>query len=437
MAAAVTLALPAIGQEFNAGAVQLGWVITGYILSMGVFILPFGRLGDIIGRRKVLMAGLYLFTISTCLIALSQNITFMIVFRIIQGFSSAMIFGTNMAVLSTVFQAGERGRAMGITSTFTYLAAALGPVIGGIFTQYLSWRSIFIFPLPFQIVSILIITLKIKTPWEGDAGQKYDWKGSIVYGFSLFGLIYGFSNLPALTGWICLAAGIVLAIVFIFMELRINNPLFEIRLIISNKAFAFSSAAAFINFACTNAIGFFFSLYLQYLKGFDARTAGLILIAQPFAIMLTTPIAGRLSDRKNPEIIASIGMGIISLCLVMLCFINSNTHMLFLIAVLFIIGIGFGLFVAPNSNAIMSSVQSSYLGLASGALGTMRMIGQSMSMAIVLMLISIFIGNEVITPAIYPSLLLVIRMGFLVFAALSAIGILVSLAGKKSVIRKH
>jgi MFS family permease len=186
--------------------------------------------------------------------------------------------------------------------------------------------------------------------------------------------------------------------------------------------------AALINYSATNAIGFFVSLYLQYLKGFDAKTAGLVMIAQPVAMMLLSPVAGRLSDKKNPGIIASAGMGVISLGLILLCFISENTHIACLVALLVILGAGFGLFSSPNSNAIMSSVEKKHLGVASGMLGTVRMIGQMMSMGIAMMLLSLYIGRESITPENYHGLMSAIKTGFWAFAILSALGVFASLA---------
>ena len=431
LGSAINLALPVIGKEFNANAVELGWITSSFILSSAIFLLPFGKLGDIIGRKKIFSRGILLFTISTFFIVFSWNTTVLIFFRILQGVSSAMIFGTSMAIITAVFEPGERGRAMGISVTSTYLGLSLGPVIGGLLTQHFGWRSIFIFLVPFGILSLILIKLKLKTEWADAAGEKYDWKGSIIYGVALIVFMYGFSILPTFAGWACLAAGLLLAILFVYVEFRETNPVFEFRLVLNNRVFAFSIVAAFINYAATSAVGFFISLYLQYLKGFDVRTAGLIMISQPLAMALLSPVAGKLSDKINSGIIASAGMGVISLGLILLCFINENTHIAYLVTLLVVLGVGFGLFSSPNSNAVMSSVEKKYLGIASGAVGTVRMVGQMMSMGIAMMLLSLYIGRESITPLTYPGLILAIRTGFFTFAILSALGIFASLARNK------
>lgn len=428
LGSAVNLALPSIGKEFHANAISLGWVISSYILSTAIFLMPFGRLGDIIGRKKVFSFGILLFSISTFMIVFSGNITVLIILRIIEGLSSAMIFGTSLAIISSVFQPGERGRAMGINITSTYLGLSCGPVIGGILTQYLGWRSIFAFLVPFGIISLILIKRKIKTEWAEAGNEKFDWRGSLIYGTALASFMYGFSKLPSPVGWLCIVAGVIMAAGFIFAEKKISNPVFDIRLILQNRVFAFSGLAALINYSATSAIGFFMSLYLQYLKGLDARTAGLIMISQPIAMTLLSPLAGKLSDKRNPGVIASIGMGITACGLILLCFITEATPDFLIVLLLLLMGIGFGFFSSPNSNAIMSSVEKRHLGIASGVVGTMRMVGQMMSMGIAMMLISLYIGKQSINPATYPGLISAMRTGFVIFSILSVLGIFASLA---------
>jgi EmrB/QacA subfamily drug resistance transporter len=431
LGSAVNLALPSIGKELNADAISLSWIISSFILSSAIFLLPFGRLADIIGRKKVFSIGIMLFTISTFLIIFSHSITSLIVLRIFQGLSSAMIFGTSLAIITSVFQPGERGKAMGINITAVYLGLSVGPVIGGFLTQTFGWRSIFVFLVPFGIVSLILIKRKIKTEWAEASGEKFDWHGTVIYGIALASFMYGFSRLPSSTGWTCVALGLLMSVVFILFENKINNPVFDIRILLHNKVFAFSGIAALINYSATSAIGFFVSLYLQYLKGFDARTAGLIMISQPIAMTLLSPVAGKLSDKQNPGIIASFGMGITAIGLVFLCFISESTPTYMIVLLLILMGIGFGLFSSPNSNAIMSSVEKRYLGVASGVVGTMRMVGQMMSMGIAMMLISLYIGKQTINPFTYPGLISAMKTGFLIFSLLSVCGIFASLARHK------
>jgi len=431
LGSAVNLALPSIGKDLNADAIGLGWVISSFILSSAIFLLPFGRLADIVGRKRIFSYGIFLFTISTFLIIFSRSITSLIVLRIFQGLSSAMIFGTSLAIITSVFQPGERGRAMGINITAVYLGLSCGPIIGGLLTQYLGWRSIFAFLVPFGVVSLILINRKIKTEWADAAGEKFDWRGSLIYGIALSSFMYGFSKLPSSLGWICIATGVIMAAVFFIVENKMTTPVFDVKLIIRNRVFAFSGMAALIHYSATSATGFFISLYLQYLKGLDARTAGLIMISQPLAMTLLSPIAGRLSDKRNPGVIASIGMGLTATGLILLCFITMTTPDYLIVMLLIMMGVGFGLFSSPNSNAIMSSVEKRHLGVASGVVGTMRMIGQMMSMGIAMMLLSIYIGKQAINPSTYHGLISAMKTGFLIFSVLSIFGIFASLARNK------
>jgi EmrB/QacA subfamily drug resistance transporter len=428
LASAVNLALPSIGKDLHTSAIGLGWIPTSFLLSSAMFLLPFGRMADIIGRKKVFTIGIFLFSVATFLILFSKSITYLIILRIFQGISSAMIFGTSMAIITSVFQIGERGRALGINITATYIGLSSGPVVGGFLTQALGWRSIFGLLVPLGVISLILLFKKIKAEWAEAKGEKFDWPGSIIYGIALASFIYGFSELPATAGWVFLFSGIFLAIIFIFFEKKRNNPVFDVKLFLRNRVFAFSGLAALIHYAATAATGFFISLYLQYLHGLDAQTAGLIMISQPVAMAGLSSIAGKLSDKKNPGIIASIGMGLTATGLILLCFLTETTPNYLIVLLLTIMGIGFGLFSSPNSNAIMSSVEKRHLGIASGVVGTMRMIGQMVSMGIAMMLLAVYIGKQAITPAVYPGLLSGMRTGFIIFSILCILGIFASLA---------
>ena len=432
LGSAINLALPSIGKDLNASALGLGWIASSFILSSAIFLLPFGRLADIVGRKKIFTIGILLFTISTFLIIFCRSITSLIVLRIFQGVSSAMIFGTSLAIITSVFKPGERGKAMGINITAVYLGLSTGPIIGGLLTQHFGWRSIFAFLVPFGVISLILIITRIKTEWAEARGEKFDWKGSVIYGISLASFMYGFSKLPSVSGWIFLLAGIIMGVAFILFENKILNPVFDVRLIIRNRVFAFSGIAALIHYSATSATGFFISLYLQYLHGLDARSAGLVMISQPIAMTLLSPIAGRLSDKRNPGVIASFGMGFTATGLILLCFLTQDTPDYLIILLLILMGTGFGLFSSPNSNAIMSSVEKKHLGVASGVVGTMRMVGQMLSMGIAMMLLAIYIGKQPIVPDTYPGLLAGMKTGFVIFSGLCVVGIFASLARNNS-----
>ena len=435
LTSSINLALPAIGKDMHTNAISMSWIVSSSMLASAIFLLPFGRLGDIIGRKKIFSIGIILFTISTLLIVFTHTLTSLLVFRTLQGFSSSMIFGTSLAILTSVFPAGDRGRAMGISTTATYLGLSAGPVIGGLLTHSLGWRSIFITIFLVGLASIILVFSKIRSEWADAAGEKFDLKGSVIYGVSVFAVMYGFSKLPTATGWILLLAGISATLLFLLVENRMEHPVFDIKLFLNNRVLAFSSLAAFINYAATNAIGFFMSLYLQYIKGLDAHTAGFVMISQPVMMALLSPLAGKMSDRINPGILASAGMGITAIGLVLLCFLKATTSYWVIVILLAIIGTGFAFFSSPNSNAIMSSVEKRHLGIASAMVATMRMTGQMMSMGIATMLISLYIGKRAIDASTVPGLMLSMKTGLIIFSGLSVLAIFASLARNKKAVQ--
>ncbi len=428
MGSAVNLALPSIGDEFSLNAVTLNWIISSYMLTTSILLLPAGRAGDILGRRKVFTAGLMIFTLTMAMLTFTPGIRWLIGARILQGVGGAMMFGTNMAILTSVFPPGERGRAMGINVTAVYAGLASGPFLGGVLTRYLGWRSIFAFLVPIGIASLILIHKKMKREWAEARGETFDWPGAVIYGLAMAALMYGFSKLPTTAGWIITAIGVVLMPLFILREKRAMHPLFDLTLISRNRIFAFSSLAALIHYAATSATSFFLSLFLQYIKGLSARDAGFVLMAMPVTMTLLSPLAGKLSDRRNPGVLASIGMGITAAGLIMLCFFTEQTSVTLLIVILLAMGAGFALFSSPNTNAVMSSVEKRQLGNASGMLGTMRNVGQTFSMAIALMLLALYMGQAKIIPENYPQLMNSMKTGFVVFLVLCIAGIFASLA---------
>lgn len=432
MGSAVNLALPSIGDEFSLNAVTLNWIISSYMLTTSILLLPAGRAGDILGRRKVFTAGLIIFTLSMILLTFTPGIRWLIGVRILQGIGGALMFGTNMAILTSVFPPGERGRAMGINVTAVYIGLASGPFLGGLLTRYLGWRSIFAFLIPMGIISLVLIRRRMKQEWAEAKGESFDWTGAAIYGVSIASLMYGFSKLPSVWGWVITGAGFLLMPLFVIREKRAMHPLFDITLISKNRVFAFSSLAALIHYAATSAIGFFLSLFLQYIKDLGPRDAGFVLMSWPLTMALISPAAGKLSDSHNPGVLASIGMAITSVALIILCFLTAETSVALIVGVLVIMGAGFSLFSSPNSNAIMSSVEKRQLGNASGMLGTMRNVGQTFSMAIALMLLALYMGQEKINPGNYTQLMNSMKSGFIVFSVLCFAGIFASLARNKS-----
>jgi EmrB/QacA subfamily drug resistance transporter len=431
MGSSVNIALPSIGREFAMDAILLGWVATSYLLTTAIFLVPFGRIADIYGRKRIFTYGIFIFTASSLLTAISTSAIMLISFRILQGIGSAMIFGTAVAILTSVFPPGERGRALGINVGAVYLGLSLGPFLGGFLTQHFGWRSIFVANVPLGLTVIIFVLWKLKGEWAEAKGEKFDLVGSIIYSLALVAILYGLSSLQELSASWVILVGILGILVFIWWEIKAKSPVLNIGIFRNNAVFAFSNLAALINYSSTFAVGFLLSLYLQYIKGFNPQNAGLILVSMPAMMTIFAPLAGRLSDRIEPRIVASMGMVFTTLALALFIFLSENTPLAFILVGLIILGFGAALFSSPNTNAVMSSIEKRFYGVASATLATMRNIGMVLSMGIAMLIFSIYLGRVQITLEYYPEFVASLKIAFTIFAALCFAGIFVSLAKGK------
>ena len=424
---AVNIALPTIAGEFFMDAVSLSWVATAYLLGSAVFLVPFGRIADIHGRKKIFSAGLIVFTFASFTMIFSVWPEMIILLRVVQGIGAALIFGTAVAILTSVTPPRERGKALGIYTTAVYLGLSMGPFLGGFLVTSFGWRSIFVINVPLGILILAIIRTKLEGEWADARGESFDLSGALLYGLALVCVMYGFSLLPDVSGILLVVTGTLVLAAFVWWEYRTPSPLINLSLFLKNRVFAFSNLAALINYSATFSVTFFLSFYLQYIKGFSPALAGTILVTQPVVQALFSSFAGRLSDRIEPGRIASVGMALTACGLFLLSLLSADTALAYLIGTLVLLGLGFAFFSSPNTNAVMSSVTKPYYGVASGTLGTMRLIGQMLSMGIAMVIISLLIGRIMITPDVADQLLMSIRIGFTCFALLCCCGIFFSL----------
>ena len=426
MSSSINIALPTIGADFGTNAVSTGWIATSYLLAGAVFLIPAGRAADILGRKRIFLMGIIIFTLASFFCGISPSVSMLILFRVFQAIGSAMIFGTGMAILTSVFPPKERGKAMGIAIASVYTGLTMGPFAGGILTSRFGWRSIFFFVIPLGIIVIYFVLKKLKNEWADAKGEKFDWAGSWLYAISLLLIMYGFPKLPSMEGLLYIGSGIMFFVIFIVVELRTKYPVVELTLFRENLTFRYSNLAALINYSATFATGFLLSFYLQKVRSLSAQDAGLILVSSPVMMALLSPLAGKLSDKFEPRLLSSVGMGISAVGLFMLFFLKEETSILHLILILLFMGVGFALFSSPNTNAIMGSVERKYLGVASGTMGTMRLTGQMLSMGIAMMLFSFFLGKAEISNENLHQLLRAIKSAFAVFTVLCVFGVFAS-----------
>ncbi len=431
MGSSVNIALPAIGKDFAMDAVALSWVATSFLLTAAMFLLPFGRLADIYGRKLFFFLGIVTYTLASFVSAISPSGLILILSRGLQGMGGAMIFSTGIAILSSVFPSNERGKALGMTAAAVYLGLSFGPPLGGLLTHYLGWRFVFLIHVPLGLIIIILILFKLKGEWADAKGESFDLLGSLTYCISLTALVYGLSLLPDNIGITIALIGLIGLFGFIVWEYNSPSPLLDVRIFQTSTVFAFSNLSTLVHYSATFAVGFLISLYLQYIKLYTPQIAGMILMVQPVVMALVSPFAGRLSDRIEPRIVASIGMAMTVIGLSVFSFISRDMMLSLIILNLTILGLGFALFSSPNTNAVMSSVDKKYFGVASATLGTMRLTGQMLSMGITTLIFSVKIGRVQITEEYYQQFLVSTRMAFLIFSILCFLGILASIARGK------
>jgi MFS family permease len=431
MGSAVTVALPSIARDLSLHAILLSWVTFSYLLAAAVFLVPMGRIADILGTKRILRVGIAVFVLSSFGAGVARNALELIGFRVIQGIGSAMIYSTAIALLIMVFPVRQRGRILGINVAATYLGLSLGPFLGGILTQYLGWRTVFFSAGAFSLVPLFYLLARLPGESADAPREPFDLHGSLVYGLSLVSLMIGFSRLPGFFGTVLILGGLVGLYGFARIEKRIAYPVLNVSLFRRNRVFAFSNLAALIHYSATFAIPFLLSLYLQNLKGLDPGVTGVILLAQPLMQASFSPVFGRMADRLEPQTLASLGMGITTCGLFLFAFLTIQSSLVLVAANLALIGFGFALFSSPNTYAVMGAVEKKYYGVASATLATMRLTGQMFSMGTIMLLFAVFLGKIKITPQQSHAYIGTMRIAFAVFAVFCLTGIFASLSRGK------
>lgn len=266
---ALNLSIPSMGSEFHASASIIGWIVTGYILAAAVLSVPFGRLADLTGRKRILVIGIFIFALCSGGAAFSSSMTMLLMLRVVQGLGAAMIFSTNTAVLISAFSPEKRGKVLGYSIASTYIGLSAGPVVGGFLNHYLGWRSIFILTFTVSIVVFLIAAKKLPANKVQNDGEDMDILGNILYIFMLTLIMFGLSSISTFHySKYLIIIGIVLFVLFIYHELKTKYPIVNVRLFSHNIGYSFSNIAALLNYGATFALGYLLSIYLQVVMGF-------------------------------------------------------------------------------------------------------------------------------------------------------------------------
>lgn len=451
---ALNLSIPDMGDDFHASASSVGWLITAYMLSVAAFSVPFGRIADLTGRKRILVTGILIFSLSSAGAVFGFSLWMLILLRVVQGIGGAMIFSTNTAVLISSFAEKDRGKVLGYSIASNYVGLSAGPVAGGFLNYNLGWRSIFVLTALVGFVVLIIAWRKLpgdrrKNRMTGcsassdavasaepkgsgtETGADYDAAGNLLYIGMIVLTMYGLSRFALQpVPLVITACGLLMGLLFIRHELKARSPVMQLRIFKNNLAYSFSNLAALINYGAVFAVGYLMSVYLQVVMGCSSQTAGIILIVQPALMALLSPYTGRLSDRRSPFKLAALGMGICAAGVLMFAFVGTNTPLWVIIGALIVTGTGFAFFSSPNTNAVMACVEKQDYGVASSVLATMRSVGHTVSMVIVTLTVSHYMGQQAMTSAPPELLVKTMHSAFLIFAAACSAGAVLSL--KKS-----
>ncbi|WP_292751778.1 MFS transporter [Methanobrevibacter sp.] len=425
---AVMVVVPSIASEFHMSNIVQNWVIIIFLLVVAVLSVPAGQISGKYGLKKVTILSVILFIIISIVNVLVASSEQFLLCRVVLGISLSFINVTSMAMIVSAFAPEERGKALGINITGVYIGLSLSPVLGGILNYQLGWRSVVLFGVPFLFVILALLLTRVDDEWITFEDVSLDYKGSLLYGVGMVLFMYGFTILNETLGVILTAIGIVILVMFALMELRVDNPVFDIRFF-KNRKFLSANFASLCAYLATFAVTTILNYHLQYIKGFDSQLSGIILLVAPICQVIIAPIAGRLSDRYVPQILAAIGMGLGTASLVLFSFLDFNTSLAFLVISMVLYGIGFGLFSPPNTNVIMGSVPPKDTSVASAAVATMRTVGQAMSMGILTLVFAFVMGNVAISPEVYPLLVQSSQITCVICVVLCVASVFASLVG--------
>ncbi|MBE8538644.1 MFS transporter [Geoglobus acetivorans] len=420
----VNVALPLIAFQLKANTTEMNWIATSFLISSAIFLIPFGRLADIRGRRMLFITGTAIFSLASLFAAFSLTPEMLIAFRFLQGIGGAMIFSTGIAMLTSAFPQEERGKVLGINTAAVYTGLSAGPFIGGMLTSNFGWKSVFLVTFIAGVFALAVSVRKIKTEWAEAKGEGFDYAGSLLYGMTILFFTLGASERH---GLYMLLLSLFSFIAFFVWERRQVYPVIDLKLFTSNLPFALSNLSALLNYSATFALTYLLSVYLQLVRNLDPGRTGTILVAQPVVMALLSPLAGWLSDRIEPRYVASLGMLLNALGLFMFSGITEKTAVTTLVLYLAVMGTGFALFSSPNTNAVMSSVERRFYGIASATLSTMRVVGQTMSMVIVMLVFSSTIGTAMVSSIDPMDLMNAMGIAFSIFSGLCTVGIFTSL----------
>ncbi len=431
MLSAVGVCLPAIGREYAASAIALSLVESVFLCVNAMFLLPFGRAGDIFGRGGVFLLGLVLFALCTVALTLAPDMNSFLVIRAVQALGGAMTLATGLALLYDAFPIEERGRALCLSVSGIFLGISAGPFLGGIIASQFGWRWMFYAGMAPCAVAILVCLRNLDWRLSPKPGGRFDWWGAVTSAAGIGFLVFGSAHTEQVLGWLGLGCGAALLGVFLAIERRAQAPLVHLDLFFANRPFCLGVAALFIVSSAAFGVPFLLSLYLQYGRGMTPAEAGMILAIQPVVQCLVSPVSGRLADRAPVRVMAGIGALVTALGVCLAATLTGASGLGPVIAVLAVTGLGIGIFSTPSMIVVMSAVDQSRYGIASAITGQSRTLGMTACMATVTVVIAHFVGNRPLGPEVMDGYLLAMRALFVGFGLLGLLGAAASFLARR------
>ncbi len=399
----VNVALPSIQRDLNVSVSQLEWVINGYFLTFAVLMLSGGKLADMLGRRRIFVVGLVIFTLSSLACGLATSGSMLIGFRAVQGVGAAMMNPATLSIITATFPPRQRGTAMGIWVGVSAMALALGPITGGLLAEYAHWSWIFFINIPIGALAIVVARVVIKESKDTSAEQRLDLPGLLTSGGSLFALTYALIEANN-KGWTSaeilglFAASAVLLAAFILLELRQRVPMLDLSLF-RNPTFAGANSTMLLVALSMFGVFFFVSLFIQNILGYSPVRAGAAFLPMTLCIILFAPVAGKLSDRIGSRWLMGGGMVLVSLSLVFFSLLDANSSFWNLLPALLVGGVGMAMAMTPTTSAAMGSVAVDKAGVGSAVLNSMRQVGGSLGVAIMGAILGSYITVSQINPS--------------------------------------
>ena len=398
----VNVALPSIQRDLHVSVSQLEWVVNGYFLTFAVLMLSGGKLADLLGRRRIFIAGLVVFTLSSLACGLATSGGMLIAFRAVQGIGAAMMNPATLSIITATFPPRQRGMAMGIWVGVSAVALALGPITGGLLAQYAHWSWIFFINVPIGVLAIVAARVVIRESRDTSADQRLDLPGLVTSGGALFALTYALIEANS-KGWASaeilslFAAAVVGFAAFILVEKRQRAPMLDISLF-RNPTFAGANSTMLLVALSMFGVFFFVSLFVQNILHYSPVRAGAAFLPMTLCIILFAPVAGKLSDRIGSRWLMGAGLGMVSVSLVLFSLVDQNSSFWNLFPALLIGGAGMATAMTPTTSAAMGSVPVDKAGVGSGVLNSMRQVGGSLGVAIMGAILGSYISVSVLSP---------------------------------------